>query len=98
MKILELKRKANLIYREHCPRGAVDIAACYKAGMIPQEKLVHGKVYVGYCRNADEALWQQDIKSFVYLRGKFGDIFDEMIPSPEDDNGFDVFVPVAEVL
>ena len=59
--------------------------------MIAKKDLIVGKQYVGRCRNARVALW--DGKVFWYLRTKFGDVFAEKINHPEDDNGYDLFIP-----
>ncbi len=58
--------------------------------IIPKERLVAGKYYLGRCRNAKVARW--DGKEFWYWRTKFGYTFLENIKCPEDDNTFDVFI------
>lgn len=63
-----------------------------KHGAIPLEKLEVGKTYVGFCRNASEAIWRGE--KFVYERNKFGFIFKEEINHFQNDDGYDVFVPV----
>lgn len=63
-------------------------------GAIPKEKLVIGKTYIGNCRNASEAVWKGD--NFVYDRHKFGTVFPEKINHFQDDDGYDVFVPIKE--
>lgn len=62
------------------------------AGAIPKNKLVVGKTYIGCCRNAEEAIWEGE--TFVYQRYKFGIIYPEKINHFEDDNGYDLFVPI----
>ena len=64
-------------------------------GAIPKEKLVVGKRYYGDCRNANVAVWLGDV--FEYQRYKFGCIFPEKINHFEDDNGYDLFVPIREL-
>ena len=64
--------------------------------MIPKCNLKNGAYYVGYCRNASVAMWDERAACFVYLRTKFGNVFAETINHPEDDDGFDIFVPVRE--
>ena len=71
------------------------VARFVKAGMIPQEKLVAGHYYGGHCRNASVARW--DGKEFTYQRTKSHDTFPETIQHPEQDNGFDLFVPVIDL-
>jgi hypothetical protein len=65
-----------------------------RCGAIPKKDLIIGKTYIGDCRNASEAIWNG--KVFVYKRTKFGYTFDEEINHFEDDNGFDLFVPIKE--
>ena len=62
---------------------------------IPKSELVIGKEYPGYCRNSDKAIWNG--KTFQYMRTKFGSKFLEKINHYEDDDGFDVFVPIKEI-
>ncbi len=62
--------------------------------VIPKSELVVGQTYMGHCRNASKAVW--DGKQFIYKRYKFGDIFDEPINHFEDDDGYDVFVPMKK--
>jgi hypothetical protein len=64
----------------------------YDAGIVQKKDLVAGEYYWGKCRNASLAMWTG--KHFVYLRTKFGDVFDETIRHIEDDDGADVFVPI----
>lgn len=61
-------------------------------GALPLEKMVVGKTYIGTCRNASEAVWQGD--HFVYQRSKFGDTYPEKINHFQNDDGYDVFVPI----
>ena len=64
-------------------------------GAIPKEKLVVGKRYYGNCRNANVAVWLGEV--FEYQRYKFGCTFPEKIKHFEDDNGYDLFVPIREL-
>lgn len=63
-----------------------------KHGAIPRDQLEAGKTYIGSCRNAHEAVW--DGKEFIYKRTKFGSTFDESINHFQDDDGYDVFIPI----
>jgi hypothetical protein len=63
-----------------------------KHGAIPLDKLEVGKTYVGFCRNAGEAVWKGD--KFVYQRYKWGNMYYEEINHFQNDDGYDVFVPV----
>lgn len=65
-----------------------------RCGAIAKKDLVIGKVYVGSCRNTEEATWLGEY--FEYNRKKFGIVFKEKINHFEDDNGFDLFVPLKE--
>lgn len=65
-----------------------------RCGAIPKSKLETGKTYLGNCRNSEEATWLGD--KFEYTRYKFGTSFKETINHFEDDNGFDLFVPLYE--
>lgn len=60
--------------------------------VIPKSELVVGEIYQGECRNSDTAIW--DGNKFVYERHKFGTSYNERINHFEDDNGYDVFVPM----
>ena len=64
-------------------------------GAIPKDKLVVGKRYYGSCRNASVAVWLGDV--FEYQRYKFGLTFPEKINHFEDDDGYDLFVPIREL-
>ena len=59
---------------------------------IPKHELRNGLTYQGNCRNASEAIW--DVDKFVYTRYKFGTSYLEEINHYEDDDGYDVFVPI----
>jgi hypothetical protein len=64
-------------------------------GMIRKNDLKITSDYGGLCRNASVAKW--DGEKFWYIRSKFGKFFIESICHPEDDNGFDLFVPLCEI-
>lgn len=66
-----------------------------ECGAIPKDKLVVGKKYIGSCRNADVAIWNGSV--FIYDRYKFGVSYKEEINHFQDDNGYDLFVPIKEV-
>ena len=63
-----------------------------RCGAIPKKDLIIGRTYIGECRNASEAVWNG--KTFTYKRHKFGTSFDEDINHFEDDDGYDLFVPL----
>ena len=62
---------------------------------IPKNELVEGKEYIGNCRNSNKAVWKGD--HFEYQRYKFGNYYTDKINHYEDDDGYDVFVPVEVV-
>lgn len=67
----------------------------YSKGVIPKKDLQKHEYYQGKCRNAEVALWNGF--KFVYMRTKFDRIYPEDIYHLEDDNGFDLFVPIEQV-
>lgn len=62
---------------------------------IPKNELVIGKEYIGNCRNSNKAVWKGD--HFEYQRYKFENYYIDKIKHYEDDDGYDVFVPVEVV-
>lgn len=72
------------------------IPAFIRCGAIPKSQLEIGEQYIGACRNASIATWLGE--QFEYTRYKFGDSFKEKINHFEDDNGYDLFVPIGKVL
>ena len=67
-----------------------------RCGAIPKDKLEIGATYEGNCRNFEEARW--DGKVFWGKRYKLGEWFDDKINHFEDDNGYDLFVPLKKSL
>lgn len=67
-----------------------------RCGAIPIEKLVVGHIYYGTCRNARAAVWKEN-KKFEYVRTKFGSTYKEEINHFEEDDGYDVFVPIKDL-
>lgn len=63
---------------------------------IAKQDLKHGQYYIGRCRNATEARWNENRQKFMYWRYKFGQTFLEEICHPEDDKIWDVFVVEKE--
>jgi hypothetical protein len=49
---------------------------------------------LGYCRNSNKAKWTGT--EFVYDRCKFGMWYEDSVNHFEDDDGYDVFVPIKE--
>lgn len=68
----------------------------YRKGVIPKKELIKNHYYYGKCRGAKVALWNG--YEFIYMKDFWGQSsYREEIFHPEDDNGFDVFIPVKEV-
>lgn len=65
-----------------------------RCGAIPKDKLIVGKTYIGACRNASKAVWLGN--EFEYQRTKFGYAYHEKINHFQDDDGYDLFVPLKE--
>ena len=61
-------------------------------GALPLHELRVGETYIGTCRNASEAMWNGE--KFVYQRYKWGTAYEEEINHFQNDDGYDVFVPV----
>lgn len=72
-------------------------AAAYRAGLLPAAGLVDGRYYYGHCRNARVARWDAARQVFTYMRSKFGSAYPEDIRTVENDDGYDLFLPVAEI-
>lgn len=68
-----------------------------RRGGIPKKDLKDGHLYQGSCRNASEALWNAEKQCFIYWRTKFGSTYQEEINHFEDDDGYDLFVPIKEI-
>ena len=66
-----------------------------RCGAIPKDKLEVGATYEGTCRNAEEATWNG--KCFDYKRYKFGWWHNDKINHFQDDNGYDLFVPLRKI-
>ena len=59
---------------------------------IGKSELEIGKEYSGEYRSAARAVW--DGKKFTYTSHKFGSEYQEHINHYEDDDGYDMFVPI----
>lgn len=90
------KHDAQTIYHACYRLRTIDLEAALLAGMIAKKDLEEGATYIGYCRNATEATWHSALNRFTHVRDKFGMKYTEEIHHPEDDVGFDVFVPVQK--
>lgn len=103
MKVKEYRENLPEFYDENqipnipIPLTEFHINQLIKAHAIPKKDLKDGVKYKGKCRNASEAVWHADKNVFTYKRHKFGDVFDEDINHFEDDDGYDLFVPIKEI-
>ena len=77
------------------PLEKYQIEKLIECGCIAKKDLIIGEHYLGKCRNADTAVWTG--VEFEYQRNKFGRIYPEIINHFEDDNGFDLFVPIRKI-
>ena len=66
-----------------------------RCGAIPKKDLILDKEYLGACRNSSKAIWKGD--HFEYLRYKWGSSYIDSINHFEDDDGYDLFVPIREL-
>lgn len=66
-----------------------------RCGAIPKEWLEVDVEYIGNCRNSDRAVWKGD--HFEYERYKFGFTYTDKINHFQDDDGYDLFVPIKKV-
>lgn len=66
-----------------------------RCGAIPKKDLILDKEYLGACRNSSKATWKGD--HFEYLRHKWGSSYIDSINHFEDDDGYDLFVPIKEL-
>ena len=71
------------------------IPALESRGAILKKDLEIGIKYLGECRNSETAIWLGD--KFEYDRYKFGTTFKETINHFEDDDGYDLFVPIKRL-
>lgn len=60
--------------------------------VITKNELEIDKEYFGNCRNSSTAIWKGE--HFEYQRYKWGTYYTDEINHYEDDDGYDVFVPV----
>lgn len=65
--------------------------------VIDKDDLIDGQLYFGVSRNTTTATWSAERNEFVYMRTKFMDKFEDTLPHAEDDDGFDIFVPLKAI-
>ena len=66
-----------------------------RCGAIPKDGLIKGMRYFGSCRNATEAVWNGE--EFEYERCKFGAYYMDCVNHFQDDDGYDLFVPIKKM-
>ena len=66
-----------------------------RCGAIPKSELEVGATYKGSCRNSSEATWTGT--EFKYRRYKWGSYYTDTINHFQDDDGYDVFVPIEKI-
>lgn len=66
-----------------------------RCGAIPKDQLVVGKTYLGSCRNTSKATWKGTF--FVYDRYKNYSYYEDEINHFQDDDGYDLFVPIKQL-
>ena len=66
-----------------------------RCGGIPKDQLEIGATYIGDCRNASKAIW--DGNQFIYMRTKFNHTYEETINHFQEDDGYDLFVPIKKI-
>lgn len=90
--------QAHRLYKTLNPKDLKrEIVNAMASGLIAKDKLEHGAIYLGHCRNARVAVWDAQANHFIHMREKWGSTFAETIPHPEDDQGFDIFTPVEKL-
>lgn len=82
----ELKGSVNF------PKGT--LSGTPGVDFVRKSDLIDGEYYYGYCRNSTCARWSETKDEFEYVRHKFGSTFTDSINHPEDDNGYDLFIPL----
>ena len=80
------------------PIDKEQLALAFDRGMVKKSDLKNGSSYIGICRNSSVAKWSSKDDCFYYIRNKFGNFFIERINHPEDDDGYDLFIPIKEVV
>lgn len=90
-------RKARNIYNIELTPYRPNLFDAIDAGMIAKRDMVDGGIYEGYCRYATVARWNRKHDMFTYKRIKEGKRITEWVVHPEDDVGYELFVPVLYV-
>ena len=89
--------KLRQISKMSVPLKPEHLKLLYDNGLIPKKKLKDRTYYLGHCRNSSVALWCKKSQKFFYVRWKFVSSFIDDIFHPEDDDGFDLFLPIKKI-
>ncbi len=91
--ILKAHKVSDLLDGLKVDRGLLGQAV--DLGMIPKSNLRDGCYYLGICRGAPVARWNAGLEKFQFLKESMKWVkLASPIPHPEDDDGFDFFIPV----
>ena len=74
-----------------------DLESYYDGGVIRKSDLENYAHYIGLSRSGNIAIWDPNDERFVCIRYKFSSAFVERTKHIEDDDGYDVFVPLKKV-
>lgn len=93
-----IKFDENNIECIHLPRPIPDelYKELFSKGILKKEELKKDSYYYGTCRNSNVSKW--DGKRFIYMRYKFGTSFPEEINHLSDDDDYDLFIPLKEII
>lgn len=93
-----IENKAETIYNKlKSPITKENMELAYSLGLIKKSNLKHEQWYYGSCRNSSTAKWNSQKNIFEYVRTKFGQSYWDQIEHPEDDTGYDIFIPIIEI-
>ncbi len=96
LKLLQYMVDHDLKYP--CPRKC-DLEKYYAAGVLKKSDLVNEGYYIGLCRNANVAQWDEYNQVFLCIRWKLGGQRLESIKHFADEQGtiWDAFVPLKYI-
>lgn len=64
--------------------------------ILDKYELTPGKEYNGVSRNTSKAIWTGRVFKYKHTEW-YGDIYEETLPHPRDDEGYDVFMPLRSL-
>lgn len=74
-----------------------ELSTAYARGMLRKKDLEDGAYYRGQARRTTVAMWSAKEDCFLYMRQKFSVRIVSRIRHPENDEGFDLFVPFEKI-